>query len=133
MGFNNSEEVTKYIGGIFEEAFGDPEIGPKLVDTGLIVAFDFSEPDAIVVVDMPNKVVTSGSDGATPSATMTMTADVGNAYWQGKVNLPMAMAKRKVKVDGNVASLLKLAPLGKKLYAGYIQRLRDDGRDDLIV
>jgi putative sterol carrier protein len=64
---------------------------------------------------------------------MTMTADLGNAYWQGKVNLPMAMAKRKVKVDGNVASLLKLAPLGKKLYAGYIQRLKDDGRDDLIV
>ena len=47
-----------------------------------------------------------------------MTADVGNAYWQGKVNLPMAMAKRKIKVDGNVASLLKLAPLGKRLYGG---------------
>ncbi|TQR81330.1 sterol carrier protein, partial [Mycobacterium hodleri] len=55
------------------------------------------------------------------------------AYWQGKVNLPMAMAKRKIKVDGNVASLLKLAPLGKKLYGEYVQRLTDDGRDDLIV
>jgi putative sterol carrier protein len=133
MGFNNSEEVTKYIGGIFEEAFEDPEIGPKLVDTGLVVAFDFTDPDALVVVDMPNKVVTGGAGGPDPSATMTMTAELGNAYWQGKVNLPMAMAKRKVKVDGNVASLLKLAPLGKKLYAGYIQRLKDDGREDLIV
>jgi SCP-2 sterol transfer family protein len=133
MGFNNSEEASKYIGGIFEDAFEDPEIGPKLVDTGLIVAFDFSDPEAVVVVDMPNKVVTSGLGGATPSATMTMTADLGNAYWQGKVNLPMAMAKRKVTVDGSVASLLKLAPLGKKLYAGYIQRLHEDGREDLIV
>jgi hypothetical protein len=134
MGFNNSEEVTKYIGGIFEDAFGDPEIGPKLADTGLVVAFDFSEPAAIVVVDMPNKIVTSGgAGGPSPSATMSMTADIGNAYWQGKVNLPLAMAKRKVKVDGNVASLLKLAPLGKKLYAGYVQRLKDDGREDLIV
>jgi hypothetical protein len=134
MGFNNSEEVTKYIGGIFESAFDDPEIGQKLVDTGLVVAFDFSDPNAVVVVDMPNKVVTSGhAGGPSPVATMTMTADIGNAYWQGKVNLPMAMAKRKVKVDGNVASLLKLAPLGKKLYGGYIQRLKDDGREDLIV
>jgi hypothetical protein len=134
MGFNNSEDVTKYIGGIFEEVFGDPEIGPKLADTGLVVAFEFSDPDAVVVVDMPNKVVTDGSlGGPAPSATMTMTADLGNAYWQGKVNLPMAMAKRKVKVDGNVAALLKLAPLGKKLYAGYVQRLTDDGREDLIV
>ena len=134
MGFNNSEEVNKYIGGIFENAFDDPEIGPKLVDTGLVVAFDFSDPDAVVVVDMANKMVTNGAAGGpAPSATMTMTAEIGNAYWQGKVNLPLAMAKKKVKVDGNVASLLKLAPLGKKLYGSYIQRLKEDGRDDLIV
>ncbi|MDT5299366.1 MAG: hypothetical protein QOG79_2608, partial [Mycobacterium sp.] len=25
------------------------------------------------------------------------------------------------------------APLGKKLYGSYIQRLNEDGRDDLIV
>jgi len=134
MGFNNSEEVNKYIGGIFENAFDDPEIGPKLVDTGLVVAFDFSDPEAVVVVDMANKMVTNGgAGGPAPSATMTMTADTGNAYWQGKVNLPLAMAKKKVKVDGNVASLLKLAPLGKKLYGSYVQRLKEDGRDDLIV
>jgi hypothetical protein len=134
MGFNDSEEVTKYIGGIFEAAFDDPEIGPKLIGTGLVVAFDFTEPDAVVVIDMPNRAVSNGLNGGpSPSATMAMTADVGNAYWQGKVNLPLAMAKKKVKVEGNVASLLKLAPLGKKLYAGYVQRLKDDGRDDLIV
>jgi hypothetical protein len=64
---------------------------------------------------------------------MSMTADTGNAYWQGKVNLPLAMAKKKIKVDGNVGSLLKLAPLGKKLYARYIERLQSDGREDLLV
>lgn len=134
MGFKDSDEVTKYIGGIFENAFVDPEIGPKLTETGLVVAFDFSDPHALVVADMPNKRVTGGGEGAPePSATMTMTADLGNAYWQGKLNLPMAMAKRKVKVDGNVASLLKPAPLGKKLYGDYVERLKDDGREDLMV
>jgi hypothetical protein len=64
---------------------------------------------------------------------MVMTADTGNGYWQGKVNLPLAMAKKKIKVEGNVASLLKLAPLGKKLYPRYIERLKNDGRDDLLV
>jgi putative sterol carrier protein len=134
MGFNNSAEVAKYIGGIFERAFDDPEIGPKLVDTGLVVAFDFTEPDAVVVIDMANKSVREGLEGGSPpGATMAMTADTGNGYWQGKVNLPLAMAKKKIRVEGNVASLLKLAPLGKKLYPSYIQRLKDDGRDDLIV
>jgi hypothetical protein len=134
MGFQNSAEVAKYIGGIFETAFDDPEIGPKLVDTGLVIAFDFTDPEAVVVIDMANKAVREGLDGGSaPVATMSMTAETGNAYWQGKVNLPLAMAKKKIKVEGNVASLLKLAPLGKKLYPVYIDRLKADGRDDLIA
>jgi putative sterol carrier protein len=134
MGFANSAEVTKYIGGIFETAFEDDEIGPKLVATGLVVAFDFTDPEAVVVIDMANKAVREGlAGGPAPTATMSMTADTGNAYWQGKVNLPLAMAKKKIKVDGNVASLLKLAPLGKKLYPRYIERLHGDGREDLLV
>lgn len=134
MGFKNSAEVAKYIGGIFEAAFADPDIGPKLVDTGLVVAFDFTDPEAVVVIDMANKAVREGLAGGTaPTATMSMTAETGNAYWQGKVNLPLAMAKKKIKVEGNVASLLKLAPLGKRLYPVYVDRLKADGRDDLIA
>jgi hypothetical protein len=134
MGFKNSTEVATYIGGIFEAAFDDPEIGPKLVETGLVIAFDFTDPEAVVVIDMANKAVREGLAGGTaPTATMAMTAETGNAYWQGKVNLPLAMAKKKIKVEGNVASLLKLAPLGKKLYPVYIDRLKADGRDDLIA
>jgi putative sterol carrier protein len=134
MGFANSAEVTNYIGGIFETAFEDDEIGPKLVDTGVVVAFDFTDPEALVVIDMANKSVREGlAGGPAPTATMSMTADTGNAYWQGKVNLPLAMAKKKIKVDGNVGSLLKLAPLGKKLYPRYIEQLRSDGREDLLV
>jgi hypothetical protein len=134
MGFQNSAEVAKYIGGIFEAAFEDPEIGPQLVDTGLVIAFDFTDPEAVVVIDMANKAVREGlAGGAAPTATMSMTAETGNAYWQGKVNLPLAMAKKKIKVEGNVASLLKLAPLGKKLYPVYLDRLKSDGRDDLIA
>lgn len=134
MGFTDSAEVAKYIGGIFETAFVDPEIGPKLVATGLVVAFDFTDPAAVVVIDMANKSVREGvAGGPAPTATMFMTADTGNAYWQGKVNLPLAMAKKKITVEGNIASLLKLAPLGKKLYPAYVTRLQNDGRADLIV
>ncbi|QZT59580.1 SCP2 sterol-binding domain-containing protein [Mycolicibacterium austroafricanum] len=134
MGFASSAEVAKYIGGIFEAAFADPEIGPKLVETGLVIAFDFTDPAAVVVIDMNDQSVREGVEGgAAPTATMSMTADTGSAYWQGKVNLPLAMAKRKIKVDGDIGSLLKLAPLGKKLYPVYIERLKADGRDDLLV
>ena len=134
MGFKDSAEVVKYIGGIFETAFEDAEIGPKLVDSGLVFAFDFTEPAAVVVVDAVNKQVYDAFEGnPEPMATMKMPAETGNAYWQGKVNLPLAMAKKKIGVEGNVASLLKLAPLGKKLFPVYVNNLKSDGREALLV
>ena len=114
-------------------AFADPEVGPKLRATGIVLKTVYSEPEAIVIIDTVNGEVRDGSPSDDSSAEMTMTADMGNAYWQGKVNLPLAMAKSKIKVQGNVASLLKLAPLGKKLYPAYIESLKADGREDLLV
>src|ERR1700722_4620569 len=96
MGFANSAEVTNYIGGIFETAFEDDEIGPKLVDTGLVVAFDFTDPEAVVVIDMANKSVREGlAGGSAPTATMSMTADTGNGDREGKGNMPRAPAQEK--------------------------------------
>ena len=133
MGFSDPSEVRKYLGGIFETAFADAEIGPKLKATGIVLKTVYSDPDAILIIDATSGTVYEGDESTPASAAMRMLADTGNGYWQGKVNLPLAMAKSKIKVEGNVASLLKLAPLGKKLYPKYVEMLRADGRDDLIV
>lgn len=133
MRFNDAADVHKYIGGIFRDAFEDDEIGPKLRETGIVLQFRFSEPDAVVVVDTVSATVSDGSGETRPTAVMSTSADTGNAYWQGKVNLPIAMARGTIKVEGNVAGLLKLAPFGKKLYPRYVGALKRDGRDDLLV
>jgi hypothetical protein len=133
MPFTNADEVVHYIGGIFETAFADPEIGPKLKATGIVLRVISTDPESAFVLDMGNHKVIAGDTQSDVSATMTMSAEMQNAYWQGKVNLPFAMARGKVKVEGNVAQLLKLAPLGKSLYPVYIERLKADGRDDLVV
>jgi hypothetical protein len=134
MSISTQEDVRKYLGGIFETAFADPDIGPKLKATGLVVAFDYSEPEAMITLDAANETVVLGSiEGKQPSATMSMKVDTANRYWQGKVSLPIAMAKGQIKVGGNVAGLLKLAPLGKKLYPMYVGMLQSDGRADLVV
>ena len=134
MSFRDDDEAVRYIGGIFETAFADEEIGPRLVATGIVLRFDFTDPQAVVVIDMANQSVHKGEiAGREASASMSMTCETANAYWQGKVNLPFAMARGKIKVNGQVADLLKIAPMGKKLYPVYIERLKNDGRDDLLV
>jgi len=134
MSFRDEDEALRYIGGIFESAFSDAEIGPRLVATGIVLRFDFTEPDAVVVVDTVHQTVGKGEDAAKDAtASMAMTCETANAYWQGKVNLPFAMARGRIKVNGQVADLLKIAPMGKKLYPVYIERLKKDGREDLLV
>jgi putative sterol carrier protein len=133
MSFKDADEVRHYIGSVFQAGFDDPEVGPKMQSTGIVVKFAFTDPDTDLVIDMGQKSIGGGAGMAEPIATMRMTSDVGSAYWQGKVNLPLAMARGKIKVDGNVASLLKLAPLGKKLFPKYVETLRAAGREDLIV
>ncbi len=133
MSFSSPEEVHKYLGGIWDLAFADPEIGPKLRATGIVLTFDYSDPDTEMTLDTAAQKVLPGRGDAAPTASMTMTADIANRYWQGKVSLPLAMAKGQIKIGGNVAGLLKLAPLGKKLYPLYTGMLQADGRNDLLV
>jgi putative sterol carrier protein len=131
--FSDAEEVRRYIGGIFTTAFAEPDLKAKLASTGAVVRFEFTEPEVELVVDMVQGTVGYGLDQPDPTATMHMTADLSNEYWQGKVNLLFAMARGKIKIDGNVASLLKLAPLGKRLFPTYVSTLERDGRQDLLV
>ena len=109
MGFRDSTEVVKYIGGIFETAFEDAEIQTKLVASGLVFAFDFYRSGSDRGRRRGEQRSMTPSRGTPePMATMKMPADTGNAYWQGKVNLPAGDGQEDRRW-GNVASLLKLA------------------------
>lgn len=134
MSFVDGDELFRYVGRIFEVAFADPEIGPKLAGTGAVLRVRCTEPDNVMVVDAAGRAVHNGeAEGLQPSATISMKGELANAYWQGKVNMPIAMARGKITVEGNVASLLKLAPVMKKLFPVYIENLRSAGRADLLV
>ena len=133
-GFADEDELYRYIGGIFETALVDPELRPKLQATQLVLRQQCTDPECALIIDFPNAVVHRSSDGGPPpGATMTMSTETANLYWQGKVNLTFAMARGTVKVEGTITKLLQLAPLSKKLFPIYVSRLEADGRQDLIA
>lgn len=94
-----------------------------------------TDPDSEVVLDMPNKkVYPSVADCLVPpNATMRMSTDTANRFWQGKVNMTLAMAKGQVKTEGAIMKVLKLVPSTKFLFPIYIDDLKAAGRDDLLV
>lgn len=131
--FSSADDLRRYVGGIFEQALGDPVLGPKLAGTGVVLKVVTSEPDAVLVLDLPNKNIALGAADDPADATMRMTSHVANRFWQGKVNLPVAMARGQVKVEGRIGALLKLVPSTKQLFPAYRALLEEDNRADLLA
>jgi hypothetical protein len=50
---------------------------------------------------------------------MTMSSETANKYFQGKENIPIAIARRRIKAGGDVKSALKLIPITKPVYERY--------------
>ena len=111
---------------VFTMMSTDPEMGPKLRDAETPQRFEF--PDVDLVVN-----ITYAEDGGEqnlrwewtddvpwePEVKMTMDSDVANRYFQGKENVAMAIARRRIKTSGNVKKALALIPITKPIYGRY--------------
>ena len=110
----------------------DPEIGPKLRDADTPQRFDF--PDYGLVVNIrsgapeePN-LVRAWSDDVPwePQVKMEMTSATANRYFQGKENLAIAIARRRIKAGGDVKAALAIIPITKPLFARYRTMIESD-------
>lgn len=105
----------------------------KLRPSGVVLRIHYTEPDAVITVDMPNAGLFTGAGvGPDPGVELYMTADTGNRFWLGKVVLPVALAKGQVRAKGPVAKLLTVLPLAKGLFGPYRAQLVAAGRHDLL-
>ena len=91
---------------------------------------------AAIVPAIPDEriwvVETGAASTAVPNVELFMSADTGNKFWLGKVNLTMAMAKGTVRAKGPVPKLIKLIPQAKNLFPEYRLMLQSQDRQDLI-
>lgn len=133
--FQDSDEAHAYLGGIFDDAMADDELGPRFAEAGVVLKLNYSDPDATLLVDMPNRAVYKGAEvanGPDPQVEMWMTADVGHKFWLGEVNISVALAKGTMRAKGPVPKILKLVPLAKELFPRYRAQLEADDRHDLL-
>jgi putative sterol carrier protein len=133
--FKDADEVYTYIGGMFETATKTPSFVEATEGTGLVVLLKQNDPDATMLIDFPGQKVLTGEEALKGKSTvqLRMSSDNANKFWQGKLNFTLAMAQRKVKLDGKRSVALKLLPLTEPLFDTYKQQLREAGREDLLV
>jgi hypothetical protein len=133
MTFESAKEFREVMDKVFTMMSTDPEMGPKLRDAETPQRFEFPDVDLVV-----NVTYADGEGGQNlrwewtddvawePEVKMTMDSDVANRYFQGKENVAMAIARRRIKTSGNVKKALELIPITKPIYARYRELLENE-------
>ena len=139
--FKSKGEFEEIYGAFMNEILAHPIIGPKLGRSGIVVQFQYSNPDVLITVNFKEKPVDSKLSGLcafgpapwAPDVTFIQSADFSNRFWQGKENVIAAMAKRQVTARGSIHKALALIPVIRpsfRIYPLILQRL---GKAHLIV
>ena len=134
--FKDSKQFYECVGELMNRAAKDPNIGPKIGKSGSIIQFKYSEPEAMTTINARDKATQAGTfldvyHGPTnlvPDIVMSMKADVAHAFWQGKVDLVGAIAKKQMVIEkGSLPKILKLVPAITPLFKVYPVLLKEKG------
>ena len=131
--FESNAQFREVMDRTFALMSEDPEMGPRLRAADVPQRFEF--PDADLVVN-----IRAGRDGEDdnlhwewsddvdwePRVRMTMSTEIANRYFQGKENVAMAIARRRIKTGGDVRAALEILPITKPVFARYRALLEEE-------
>jgi hypothetical protein len=123
--YRSPAEFREVMDRIFTMMSDDPAMGPKLRDADVPQRFEFDDVDMVVNVraggkDEDNLVwVWTDEIDWEPKVRMAMSSETANKYFQGKENVAIAIARRRIKAGGDVKAALSLIPVTKPIYDRY--------------
>jgi hypothetical protein len=130
--FKSAQEFREVMDRTFTLMSDDPDMGPKLRRADTPQRFEFTDLDLVVNVraggeDEPN-LAWEWSDDISwePKVRMTMSSETANKYFQGKENVAIAIARRRIKTGGDVKAALAIIPITKPLFERYREMVAAD-------
>jgi hypothetical protein len=130
--FRSTQEFVDIMDRTFSMMRDDPEMGPQLREADTPQRFEF--PDVELVVNLraggaeePNLVWEWSNDVAwEPQVRLQMTSETANRYFQGKENMALAIARRRIKATGDVKAVLLIIPMTKPVFSQYRRMIAAD-------
>jgi hypothetical protein len=124
--FSSAHEFKEVMDRLFAIMSEDPDMGPKLRDADVPQRFEFEDLDLVMNVrarrgEEHENLHWEWTDEVDwrPRVQMKMSSEVANRYFQGKENIPLAIARRRIKTGGDIKASLALIPITKPIYARY--------------
>ncbi len=134
--YRDTKELQTILTRLWEKIFTTADIVDKLSDLSLTVEFRFTDLKTrmfIVVGDGRKEVLWDPEKPLAPDVEMIIASDTGHLFWMEKLNVPLALAGRKIVAKGSVTKALKLLPALKPAFSIYPQVLLELGRNDLLA
>ena len=131
--FESPAQFRDVMDGVFSMMSEDPEMGPRLRDADVPQRFEFDDFDLVLNVraGAPAEEAnlhwewTDDVDWE-PKVKMKMSSETANRYFQGKENVAIAIARRRIKAGGDVTAALKILPITKPVFALYRAMVASD-------
>ena len=109
VAFKSPEEFREVMDRIFAMMSEDPDIGPRLRDADVPQRFEFDDVESGASTSARRATASRATciwewrddvDWEPRRCAWTMTSEVANKYFQGKENVPIALARRRIKSGG---------------------------------
>jgi hypothetical protein len=131
--FGSTREFREVIDKTFGMMSDDPEMGPKLRDAEVPQRFEFDDLDLVVNINAAERdddanLIWEWTDDVPwkPKVQMKMSSEVANKYFQGRENVAIAIARRRIKASGDVKAALQLIPITKPVFERYREMVERD-------
>jgi hypothetical protein len=131
--FASADEFREVMDQVFAMMDEDPDMGPQLRDADVPQRFEFTDMDLVVNIrgttdDEDGNLLWEWTDDVDwePRVRMAMSSETANKYFQGKENVAVAIARRRIKSGGDVKAALSIIPITKPIYARYRELVERD-------
>ena len=133
--WNNADEIYQAITGMLEKAKQDPVIVKRTEGMNFLVLYEYTNPDIKFWVDSRGEETTygMGEPAEEPTTVISMDSDDAHRAWSNKLNVMLAITRKKLRIRGEATKLLKMTPLLKRWAICYNAQLREMGKDNIVL
>ncbi|MBI9083554.1 MAG: hypothetical protein JEZ11_08145 [Desulfobacterales bacterium] len=134
--FRNQEELEELLSELWRRILQDEDIVKAVADLPLVAKFRYTDFPTALVIDIasqPPAFYWNPDPEPKPDVEMILSSETAHRFWLEDLNVPLAIASRKIIPKGSVQKALKLIPALKPAFALYPKVLADAGRTDLLA
>ena len=143
--FTSPEEFRRIFDDLFLLLSRDREIGPKLRGRKIPQRYLFTDYGLLLNVKGSETARARRGDHLVwawgtpkgpwePKVTLEMTSEVANRYFQGRENVPLAIATDRIRIaEGDLRDVLDLLPIVLPFHPSWVRHLKSSGLFHLLV